>query len=183
MWNHILLSFFFCLLEILNFVLLTYQKIWFAFVSYAKTERPTEEHFAGYFNMLKHERSLKISTIWSHYSIVNSYQKRFSGKTLQTLYPRLTMLLKKYGEDYVRKTAEVFSLDQLHTFLKKEIFGPYYLLAKCFACLAWSGGMRSEEWHILLRKDLSLKDSGYIVEFSRVKQRGELHSTPILVPI
>ena len=159
-----------------------YKKRWEEFISYVGTEEPQEAEFAKYFSHLKNDKKFKSSSLWSVYSILNSYNKRLYGKSLKDSYPRLLLLLKQYQSGYVRKVASTFTLSQLCDFFRLEDPCPKTVLAKALAAIAWSGGLRSEELWALKREDLVSTDQGFRIDLRRCKQRGELRTTDILIP-
>ena len=80
-----------------------YEKSWKAFKTYISTcnfemEHPGKEDLISYFNHLRKEKKMATSSIWTHYSYINSILKRKYGYKMQSL-PRITMVIKGYEED------------------------------------------------------------------------------------
>ena len=88
-----------------------------------------EEEFLSYFRHLRTDEGYSSSTMWTIYSMVNSVCKGKYGSCLQK-HPRITSFLKSYDTD-VKKKAEVFSQEEVDTFVKsKLITTPCWLVRK-----------------------------------------------------
>ena len=105
---------------------------------------PGEEDYIQYFHHLHNERKMKSSSLWSIYSRLNNNHQRKFGIKLQT-WPRITLLLKQYEAGYTRKTAQIFSKEQIFDFLKVDESSSYWILRKCATALAYYGGLRCAE--------------------------------------
>ena len=95
-----------------------YNDSWNDFCEFLKLDdrEPTEDELLQYFDNLKNNKEYASSTIWSVYSMINHKFQLLFGKKLQ-IYPRITILLKSYEAGYVRKSASVFSKDEILRFL------------------------------------------------------------------
>jgi integrase len=162
-----------------------YKKAWDSLVDYLEHDnKPSEEDMIRYFDNLHTVKGLAASTCWTNYSMLNDHFKRVYGEQLQQ-YTRLTMLLKRYNEGYHRKTAEVFTLEQIQTFLQGNFKGhsSYWKLRKAYAAICFVGGLRTTEMKKLSMDSFELGNEGYIFSYIPAKQRnGAQRTKKFLVP-
>ena len=105
------------------------------------TRRPTEEDYLQYFDYLHTEKKQEASSIWAIYSSLNSIHQREFAEKLQ-VYPRVTQLLKRYNDTYVRKVAKVFEVEQIDDFFRMELNTAYWIVRKAVVAIAICGGLR-----------------------------------------
>lgn len=65
---------------------------------------PTEQRIIDFFNHLRTNKQMATSSIWTNYSYINSIFKRKYGTQLQSM-PRITMVIKGFGEDMKQKAG------------------------------------------------------------------------------
>ncbi len=165
-----------------------YIKAWSDFKFKQTTEflgQPKEDDFLSYFDYLHRIKGHAPTTLWSIYSKLNNmYNIVDTGKKLQQDYPRLTVQLKRYSAGYERKQARVFSYEEIMKFLLMPCEEPksYWLLRKCAAVLAFTGGLRCTELKSLTFESLEHTQEGYVVHYTPAKQRQELKRACFLVP-
>ncbi len=160
-----------------------YDRVWQDLLDFTRISSPKElkeAHFMRFFFHLK-KTGLKASSLWTKYSMLNNVYKRETGHKLQD-FPRLTLQLKSYNQGYVRKAAKTFSLLEFQAFMRMELDGPFWLVRKAFAAIAWCGGMRCDELHRLCIQDLQECPEGIKVNFTHSKQWAEAKENTILVP-
>ncbi len=160
-----------------------YDSLWADFMTFAQVSNPSclaEEHFMRFFHQM-HKNGLKSSTLWTRYSMINNVYQRKTGWKLQK-FLRLPLQLKRYQQGYKRKVAKTFTLCEFQAFMRMELQGPYWTIRKAFAAVAWCGGMRCDELHRLLLKDIHECPDGYKVHYTHSKQLGEEKANMILVP-
>jgi hypothetical protein len=75
--------------------------------------QPGEEDFIAFFKHIRLEKKIATSTLWTHYSMLNSVMKKKYGSKIQD-FLRVTMLIKGFREDLKKKAL---ILDEEH--LKK----------------------------------------------------------------
>lgn len=141
-----------------------------------KLSRKAQEHDYSRFLSAKKADGFKASTLWSYYSMLNSCSQTEWGFDLKGEFPRLTLLLKKWGKGHVRKKAKVFTDTEIEKFLNLpvEIKGERELkMRKAALVLSLSGGLRCCELRALSVGDLEEDDDGYMVTYRGAKQRGE----------
>ncbi len=85
-------------------------------------------------------------------------------------------LLKTYNSTYERKVAAVFTRDDIMAFLSSELHeragaSPYWILPKCYAAIAFSGGLRTAEMKSLNFEDLKELQTGIKVTYRPAKQK------------
>ena len=90
---------------------------------------PEEQDFIQYFDFLREGRKFKASTLWNTYAKLNSCHKRRYGKALKD-WPRLKMQLETYEHGYERKTAAIFTLEQIKQALLIDETSPKWILRK-----------------------------------------------------
>jgi hypothetical protein len=86
-----------------------YIKAWQEFVFFNNMHNfeegyPSEEAIIAYFKHLRMEKRMATSSIWTHYSYINSIMKRKYNWKLQSL-PRITMVIKGFDQDIKHKAA------------------------------------------------------------------------------
>ena len=86
-----------------------YIKSWQDFKSFCPEHEfengyPPEEIFIKYFNHLKLDKKMATSSLWTHYSYLNSVMKRKYGFKMQD-NPRITMLIKGFEAETTKKAA------------------------------------------------------------------------------
>ena len=159
-----------------------YAKAWETFTRFLGHQNcPSETEYLQFFDHLRRHRDYKASTFWSLFSKLNSMHQRKFGERLQA-FPRIKILLKSYEQGYTRKVARIFSLSQIHAFMRQNLEGPYWLLRKAFVALAFCGGLRCEELHKLNQRCYRRTQEGYFITFIHAKQVGEQKSNEFLVP-
>ena len=162
-----------------------YDENWEQFCSYVslKDKRPGEEDFLQYFDHLRHERKLASSTLWSIYSMINHHYQLHFGQKLQ-MYPRLTMLLKSFEQGYIRKSAGVFSKEQVIRFLSTAPNEGEHVHMKAGVVLSFCGGLRCADLVGINVDDLEFNETtGFWVSYNVSKQRGEEIKNKFNVPI
>ncbi len=178
----------------------TYDLAWDAFKSFVMVQRekkvaqseitsvdsfgkvpPKEEEYIQYFHYLHKFKSYKASSLWTHYSRLNNCHQRFFGAKLQT-WPRLTLLLKNYNVGYTRKTAKVFSRDEILLGLQLNEASAEWVLRKCAIAIAYCGGLRCCELRNLQIGSLKRDAEGVWVTYWQGKQKGEEKKNNFLVP-
>lgn len=162
-----------------------YEKAWSEFYNYAKFEsEPTEETFIRYFDYLKNTRNYASSTMWSIYSMLNHKTQLLFGKKLQTLYPRLTMLLKSFESGYVRKKSNIFTKDEINKFLTSAPDSGEFIHIKAGIVLGFCGGLRCADLISIQNSDFEFNEvSGMWVSYCVSKQRGEEIKNKFNVPL
>ena len=159
-----------------------YSSAWKAFVEFlGHNNEPSEMDYIQYFDFLKATKDYKASSFWVMYSKLNSMHQRTFGTRLQA-FPRLKILLKSYEQGYVRRVAKVFSLQEIQSFMRMPLDGPYWTLRKAFIAISYCGGLRAEEAYNLKFGSLTHTNDGYYVVFHHAKQVGEQKSSEYLVP-
>jgi len=132
-----------------------YDSAWKDFKQFTKLEDqcPSEDNFIEYFDYLKNSKKLASSTMWSIYSMLNTNFQLMSGKKLQ-IYPRLQMLLKSYEAGYKRKTANVFTKEQIDSFLHNASDTGEFVHIKVAIVLCYFGGLRCADLVNISTSDL-----------------------------
>ena len=159
-----------------------YDKEFSEFINFIqKNTEPSESDFLQYFDTLRRVKHLKASTLWSKYSMLNGTYHIKYGKRLQT-YPRLTALLKSYNADYTPKQAAVFTLPEIHAFLRKPLSSSYWIIRKAICVVRFCGGLRSDELMRISYSDLTQTPDGIMINVIRAKQISMQQSQRILIP-
>ena len=97
-----------------------YIKSWQDFKSFCPDHEfengyPPEEIFIKYFNQLKLDKKMATSSLWTHYSYLNSVMKRKYGFKMQD-NPRITMLIKGFKAETTKPPILAFMvLSVLHS--------------------------------------------------------------------
>ena len=157
-----------------------YLKAWTDFKDFCKEEEPGEKQYISWFNHLRTQKKMASSTLWSVYSRLNYVHQSEFGVRLQQ-WPRITQLLKSYKGDPTKK-AKVFTLFEIHAFLRKELSSPFWILRKAVVAVALCGGLRGQETNTIQFKDVKKTQEGFEITITRAKQRGENKQDLILVP-
>ena len=97
-------------------------------------------------------------------------------------WPRLQMVLKQFESGYERKTASVFSLEQLEQALQLPYNCSKWVLRKAALSLAFCGGLRCCELRSITFGRVTIEEEGIWVEFAQGKQRGEAKLNGYMVP-
>lgn len=151
-----------------------YTEMWTKFYNFSELEssiEPTEENFLQFFDFLRNEEKKSYSTIWSTYSMLNYKFKAIFGKKLQ-VYPRLTILLKSYENGYKRKTASVFSKEQIDNFIVNALDEGENVHIKAALIVSFSGGLRSADLVGLETEHLQFEETtGFWVTYKVSKQK------------
>ena len=153
----------------------SYENQWEDFVKFSGiiNEEPEEEHFIKYFHHLGEVRKYASSSLWSKYSMINHKYQTLYGHKLQK-FPRVTLLLKKFEAGYKRKTASVFTKEQIMQFLNDAPNDGEYVHMKAAVVLAYFGGLRCADLVELKCEDLEFNETtGMWVTYAVSKQRGE----------
>ena len=110
----------------------------------------------------------------------NNHQRKFGVKLQQ--WPRIQLVLKQYETGYKRKTAHIFTKDQILRGLQVDNATPEWILRKCAISLAFCGGLRCAELKSIKVGDLTQDDEGMWVHYFHAKQKGEEKKNRFLVP-
>jgi hypothetical protein len=112
------------------------------------------------------------------------YDENSVGCQLQD-YKRLTLLLKRYESiSSKKKKAEVFTVEQIYEFLKKDVNVGKILLVKLVAIVGYYGALRCSELVSLEFQNFTkVQNIGYWVEFdfkTKTTRDGDIHK--FLIP-
>ncbi len=159
-----------------------YQCQWQEFMDFHKCWQPTEGNYHQSFGFHWRTKKNKALTLWSKFSILNSQHQIHIGKKLQQ-WPHLSALLKLYDKGYYeRKTARVFTMEEINAFMKMKWEGLFRAVRKAGVTLSYCGGLRTDELHKLRSRDFTEDSEGYWVKFKCSKQVGEQLESTFLVP-
>lgn len=161
-----------------------YDLAWADFVKQSRLQEeqiPTEAHFLGYFDHLWKKEGKASSTLWSIYSRLNKMTMIKYGFKLQT-WPRITMLLKNAQQGYKRKRAGVFTVQELTSFMSKELPSNYWVVRKALVAVLFCGGLRCSEGRSVRFGDVQEAKDGYFISYIQGKQKGEVKSNRFFVP-
>ena len=109
-------------------------------------DEPDEHDYLKYFNYLREGREFKASTLWCTYGKLNSVHQRKYGKKLQ-LWPRIKQLLNRYQQGYERKTASIFTLEQIKAALQLPHSNSKWVMWKAVIATAYCGGPQLLQSH------------------------------------
>ena len=124
---------------------MTNGKIFSNFFNFEENQKPNEEHLILYFNRLRNEKKFASSSLWAKYSMINYKMQTIHGIKLQS-YPRLTILMKSFEQGYIRKTANVFSNQDIEKFIKEAPDNDEFVYMKAAVIIAYCGGLRCADW-------------------------------------
>lgn len=163
-----------------------YDTNWDNFISFSNLpvdERPNEEHFLQYFDHLKNTKKLSSSTLWSIYSMTNHHYQLKFGQKLQ-MFPRLTMLLKSFEAGYSRKSAAIFTKEEIKQFLSTAPDEGEFVHMKAGIVLAYCGGLRCADLVGLQSSDMDFNETtGMWVSYKVSKQKGQEVVNKFNVPL
>lgn len=163
-----------------------YDAQWRDFLCHSKiqeNEDPKEEHFIKYFHHLREEKKYASSSLWCKYSMINHKYQVLYGHKLQK-FPRLTLLLKKFEAGYQRKTASVFTKEEIMRFLETAPNNGEFIHMKAGIVIAYFGGLRCADLINLDVDDLEFDEStGMWVSYAISKQKGESVRNRFNIPI
>ena len=162
-----------------------YVKSWEEFKTYLAGHdfeecHPGEEDIISFFNHLRNEKKMALSSIWTIYSYINSVMKRKYGWKLQSL-PRITMTIKGYEEDTKLKAA-IFEEEDLRRFFEMKLDSGYWIVRRAIAITAYFGGLRMVECMDLALEKIIRGPEGFTINHTRAKQRSDKMSTKFIVP-
>ena len=159
-----------------------YDIAWEKFQEFlGNTDQPGEDDYLKYFNYLHEAREFKSSTLWNTYAKLNSVHQRKYGSRLQ-LWPRLKVLLKRYQQGYERKTASIFTQDQIIAALRLNYSTPKWVMWKAAVATAYCGGLRGFEVRSMKISDVTVDQQGVWMTYYQAKQKGEVKKNRLLVP-
>ena len=162
-----------------------YIKLWQDFKTFTvghnfEDSQPGEENFITFFKHMRLEKKMATSTLWTHYSMLNSVMKRKYGSKIQD-FPRVTMLIKGFPEDLKHK-ALVLDEEDLKKFWSLKMDTAYWEVRKAIAITAVFGGLRMIECLNLELEKINRGPEGYTITHSRAKQRSDKMNTKFVVP-
>lgn len=163
-----------------------YETNWKQFLEHAKLQdqKPEESHFIEYFDYLKNTKGLASSSLWAMYSMLNNKHQLTYGTKLQALYPRLTLLLKRYEAGYVRKTAGVLTKEQIIEFLQNAPNEKEFVHIKAAVVVGFCGGLRCADLVSINSHDCEFNETtGLWITYSVSKQRGEQFNSKFNIPL
>lgn len=164
-----------------------YEDHWKKFVEYSGMDsnmrEPLEEDFLQYFDHLKRVKEYAASTMWSVYSMLNkTYQLKY-GKKMQS-FPRLQFLLKSFEKGYIRKTANVFTKNEIENFLNDAPNTGEYIHMKAAVVLCYFGGLRCCDLVNMNSEDFEFEETtGMWIKYRVSKQKGEQITNTFNVPL
>ena len=92
------------------------------------------------------------------------------------------MMLESYEADYVRKTSNVFSREQIEQVLQVKKDCPGWRMRKALAAVGFCGALRCVEIRSIELGSVTIDEEGAWVTFFHGKQRGEAKKNEFLVP-
>ncbi len=160
-----------------------YDQAWAEFMAFLNCDdhQPNEEDYVRYFHHLHKSRGSKSSSLWSIYISLNNNNQRLFGDYLQK-WPHIQLLLKQYEVGYIRKTAEIFTPEQILQGLQLPKNSPECILRKCAIALSYCGGLRCYELRELKVQDVLPGKEGMRTMHSHAKQKAEVKKNTFLVP-
>ncbi len=114
-------------------------------------------------------------------SHLNNNHQRIFGERLQK-WLRIQLVLKHYEVGYVRKTACIFTPEQILLAMQLPQMTPEWILQKCVIALLYCGGLRCYELWTLKVGDMSDEDDRVWVSYTHAKQKAEEKRNTFLVP-
>ena len=125
-----------------------------------------------YVFFLRNVKKLQSSSLWSMYSRLNNGQQRRFGTKLQQ-WPRLTNMLKGYACGYERKSATIFSREEMERALQVQDVSLTWVLYKAVVAVAFLGGLRGIELRSITFGKVTIDNQGVWVEYAQAKRKGE----------
>ena len=161
-----------------------YERAWVLFGEFLERDvnqgEPTEEEYIRYFDYLRKAKNYKSSSLWAiHSRVKNNHQRRYGT---DPKWKRIYMQLQSYEANYVVKTANVFSQDEIESILKLDKTSPVWVMRKALAAVALCGGLRCCEVRNITLRDVVTDEEGAWVQFRHGKQRGAEKSNEFIVP-
>ena len=92
------------------------------------------------------------------------------------------MMLESYEADYVRKTSNVFTREQIEQILQLDMDCPKWVLRKALAVVGFCGALRCIEIRSIELGSIRDDEEGLWITFFHGKQRGEAKKNEFLVP-
>ena len=142
---------------------------------------PTEDDYVRFFYYLRHAKNYVVSSLWSWYSRLNNGHQRRFGTRLQQ-WPRITNMLKGYASGYQRKSASIFTREQMEQALQVENFSPNWILWKAVVSVAFLGGLRGIELRSVTFGNVNIDNQGVWVDYAQAKRKGEEKMNGFLIP-
>ena len=142
---------------------------------------PTEEDYVRYFYFLRHVKDYVVSSLWSMYSRLNNGHQRRFGTRLQQ-WPRITNMLKGYASGYQRKSASIFTREQMEQALQVQDYSLNWVLWKAIVSVAFLGGLRGIELRSITYGNVNIDNQGVWVDYSQAKRKGEEKMNGFLIP-
>ncbi|XP_066582333.1 uncharacterized protein [Prorops nasuta] len=139
-----------------------YETIYDKFIKWREENKVTsfsENVLLAYFAILK--MNYKPSTLWSHYSILNSIISIKHNINIAK-YCKLHSFLKQESSGYIPKKAKTLTSEEINTFLK-EAPDTDYLMIKVALGIGIMGACRREELYNLLINDVEVFDNTILV--------------------
>ena len=163
-----------------------YDDQWEDFLNFCNLEekqKPEDENFILYFNHLKTEKEFASSSLWAKYSMMNYKMQAIHRIKLQS-YPRLTALMKSFGQGYVRKAAGVFTSQEIENFIKEAPDNDEFIYMKTAVIMAYCGGLRCADLVNINISDMEFDEcSGTWVNYEVSKQYGQEIRNKFNIPL
>jgi integrase len=162
-----------------------YQKSWREFRELApefnfEEGPPGEDSIINYFRHLRVEKKVASSSMWVHYSYINSVLKRkYSCKLLDM--PRVTLYIKGFMVD-TKKKASIIDEVALKNFMAAEMVNAFWEVRQAIVLMAFFGGLRKGECSALKLEQIIRSPVGYTITHKRSKQRDDKLFTKFVVP-
>ncbi len=161
-----------------------YDQVWEAFMAFQRMEDkekncPTESNYICYFHLFHKNKGFKASSLWSTHSCLNNHNQRLFE--LQK-WPPIQLILRQYEVGYIRKTAHIFTPEQILLAMQLPKMTPKWVLHKCAIALSYCRRLHCCELWILKVGDLSEEEDGIWVKYSHAKQKAEVKESTLLVP-
>ena len=133
---------------------------------------PTEDDYVRYIFYLRTVKKFQVSSLWSHYSrLNNNHQRRFGSKLQQ--WPRITNMIKGYASGYQRKSAGIFSREEMEAVIQLPNDSITWILWKAVVSVAFLGGLRGIELRSITFGNVTVDDQGCWVDYYQAKRKGE----------
>lgn len=159
----------------------TYLRAWKAFMLFAQTKEPVEDHYKKYLLYLKEKKGYRYHSLRTKFSQLNAIHKKKFGFRLQT-WPGIQDLVQSFeAEENEQIQSERrkrpsykkivrFTEDQMHSLFRLETNSREILLTKAFAAIMFSGKVRSEEIKDMNVEDLQLTQEGCVITIQQPKK-------------